>query len=96
MELVGDDSYTFENWLPYFARGVNYPAANAALRAPNASVLDLSNSSKFTPAEDHSTSRTVTFHNHGRVGAIEFSNTLISPASPASMGERSSVPNIYP
>lgn len=37
-DLVGDDSWTFENLLPHFAHGVHYSAANAQLRAANASV----------------------------------------------------------
>jgi choline dehydrogenase len=36
--LVGDDSYDFDNWLPFFAKGTNYIFANTALRAANATV----------------------------------------------------------
>lgn len=36
--LVGDDSYTFDNLLPYFARGIHYSPPNMELRAANASV----------------------------------------------------------
>lgn len=36
-EMVGDDSYLYENWLPHFARGTNFTDSNS-LRAPNASV----------------------------------------------------------
>lgn len=39
-ELVGDSSYCFENWLPYFAKGINYTVPNG-IRAPNASVSTL-------------------------------------------------------
>ena len=35
---VGDDSYNFDAFLPYFAKSVNFTPANAALRAPNASA----------------------------------------------------------
>ncbi|KEQ97259.1 GMC oxidoreductase [Aureobasidium subglaciale EXF-2481] len=35
--LVGDDSYTFEQWLPFFAKGVNYTVPNE-IRAANATV----------------------------------------------------------
>ncbi|EME44923.1 hypothetical protein DOTSEDRAFT_87417 [Dothistroma septosporum NZE10] len=35
---VGDDSWTFENLLPYFSRGIKYSPPNAELRAANASV----------------------------------------------------------
>jgi choline dehydrogenase len=42
-DLVGDDSYTFEQWLPYFAKGVNYSVPND-IRAENATVP--------TPASD--------------------------------------------
>lgn len=37
-DLVGDDAWTFENLLPYFARGITYSPGNAQLRAANASV----------------------------------------------------------
>lgn len=36
--LVDDDSWTFENTLPFFARGITYSPANTELRAANASV----------------------------------------------------------
>jgi choline dehydrogenase len=35
---VGDDSYEFDNWLPFFAKGTNYTSTSATLRAANASV----------------------------------------------------------
>lgn len=35
---VGDDSYTFDAFLPYFQKSVNFTRANNALRAPNASA----------------------------------------------------------
>ena len=37
-DLVGDDSWCFENSLPFFARGIKYSPANADLRPANASV----------------------------------------------------------
>lgn len=37
-DIVGDDSYSFDNWRPLFARGTNYSSPNIALRAANASV----------------------------------------------------------
>ncbi|KAK5741183.1 hypothetical protein LTR17_004123 [Elasticomyces elasticus] len=37
-DQVGDQSWTFENLLPYFSRGIHYSPANAELRAANASV----------------------------------------------------------
>lgn len=37
-DLVGDESWTFENLLPYFARGVEYHGENVSTRASNASV----------------------------------------------------------
>ena len=37
-DLVGDDSWSFENILPFFARGVTYSPANAEVRPANASV----------------------------------------------------------
>ncbi|KUJ10443.1 alcohol oxidase [Mollisia scopiformis] len=37
-EIVGDDSYLLENWLPYYAKGTNYTPPNTDLRAANASV----------------------------------------------------------
>lgn len=42
-DLVGDASYTFDQWLPYFAKGINYTVPNN-IRAPNATVP--------TPASD--------------------------------------------
>lgn len=42
-DAVGDDSYTFDNWLPYFANGVNYTTSNKR-RRPNSTVP--------TPASD--------------------------------------------
>ena len=35
---VGDDSYRFDNWKPYFDRGVNFTLDNNMKRAQNASV----------------------------------------------------------
>lgn len=35
---VGDQSYTFDNLLPFFEKGVNFTQANAQLRAANATV----------------------------------------------------------
>ncbi|PVH74669.1 GMC oxidoreductase, partial [Cadophora sp. DSE1049] len=37
-DAVGDDSYLFDNWKPYFAKGTNYTVPNTNLRAANASV----------------------------------------------------------
>lgn len=37
-DLVGDDAWTFENTLHYFAQGISYYPGNASLRAANASV----------------------------------------------------------
>jgi len=42
-DLVGDDSYEFDNWLPFFAKGTNYTTPNTTLRAANASVPTLGN-----------------------------------------------------
>lgn len=39
-DLVGDDSYTWENFLPFFQKSANYTDANATLRASNASIPD--------------------------------------------------------
>ncbi|KAK5125723.1 hypothetical protein LTR85_011997 [Meristemomyces frigidus] len=36
--LVGDQSWTFDNLLPYFSRGIHYSPPNTELRAANASV----------------------------------------------------------
>ncbi|THW64709.1 alcohol oxidase [Aureobasidium pullulans] len=47
-DLVGDDSYTFDQWLPYFAKGVNYTvpngirAANATVPQPSSDAIDFS------------------------------------------------------
>lgn len=54
-DMVGDDSYTLENWTPHFARGTNYTSANE-YRAPNASVPDpASNAVDFTDGPVHVT-----------------------------------------
>lgn len=37
-DLVGDDSYTFDNWLPYFKKSVQFTPPNTTLRAPNATA----------------------------------------------------------
>jgi len=37
-DQVGDQSWTFENLLPYFSRGIHYSPPNMELRAANASV----------------------------------------------------------
>jgi choline dehydrogenase len=37
-DIVADDSYLFDNWLPYFAKGTNYTAPNTTLRAAIATV----------------------------------------------------------
>ncbi|PBP24245.1 alcohol oxidase [Diplocarpon rosae] len=37
-DAVGDDSYTFQNFLPFFQRSVNYTAPNTSTRVANASV----------------------------------------------------------
>jgi choline dehydrogenase len=42
-DLVGDESYTFDQWLPYFAKGVNYTVPNG-IRTANTTVP--------TPASD--------------------------------------------
>lgn len=36
--MVGDQSYTFKNFLPYFKRSAHFTSPNTTLRAPNASV----------------------------------------------------------
>jgi choline dehydrogenase len=36
--LVNDSSWTFDNLLPYFSRGITYYPGNSSLRAANASV----------------------------------------------------------
>ncbi|TVY78200.1 Dehydrogenase patE [Lachnellula suecica] len=38
--MVGDDSYNFDSFLPYFHRSANYTPPNAQIRAANASVPD--------------------------------------------------------
>ena len=38
--MVGDESYTFANLLPFFRKSVHYSPPNIALRAANASVPD--------------------------------------------------------
>ncbi|GAB7356816.1 hypothetical protein MBLNU459_g7698t1 [Dothideomycetes sp. NU459] len=49
-DIVGDTSYTFENWLPYFARGINYTTSNDR-RAPNATVpTPTSDAADFSPS----------------------------------------------
>lgn len=35
-EAVGDDSYTFDNWLPYFQKSVHYTPPDMSKRAANA------------------------------------------------------------
>lgn len=35
---VGDDSYSFDTFLPYFKKSVNFTPPNNAIRAPNASA----------------------------------------------------------
>lgn len=47
-DLVGDDSYTFDQWLPYFAKGINYTVpngirtANATVPTPTSDAVDFS------------------------------------------------------
>lgn len=49
-DLVGDASYTFDNWLPYFAKGINYTVPNDR-RAANATVpTPASDSVDFSPS----------------------------------------------
>lgn len=43
--LVGDDAWTFDNLLPYYAEGINYYGGNDTLRAANATVPPVSNPS---------------------------------------------------
>jgi choline dehydrogenase len=51
---VGDDSYEFDNWLPYFAKGTNYTSPNTTLRAANATVPTLVNvSSQYSGGPVH-------------------------------------------
>lgn len=47
-EQVGDESWTFENILPYFSRGIHYSPPNVALRAANASVPPPANPRAFS------------------------------------------------
>lgn len=42
VDMVGDQSYTFDALLPYFQKGVNFTAANPILRPANATVPDVS------------------------------------------------------
>ena len=44
-KAVGDDSYTFSKFLPYFRKSVKYTAPNMSLRAANASVPNPSSQS---------------------------------------------------
>lgn len=37
-EAVDDDSYSWDNFLPYFQSSIDYTAANTSLRAPNSTV----------------------------------------------------------
>lgn len=37
-DIVGDDAWSFDNFLPYFTRGITYFGGNDTLRAANASV----------------------------------------------------------
>lgn len=45
---VDDQSWTFENILPYFSRGIHYSPPDAALRVANASVPPPANSKAFS------------------------------------------------
>lgn len=47
-DLVGDDSWIFDNLLSYFARGITYSPANSQLRAANASVPPPANPLAFS------------------------------------------------
>lgn len=48
-DAVGDSSYTFDKWLPYFANGVSYTTSNN-LRAPNSTVpTPASDAEDFSP-----------------------------------------------
>lgn len=49
-ELVGDDSWTFDNLLPYFAKGIHYSPPNTTLRAANASVPPPANPNAYSPS----------------------------------------------
>lgn len=42
-EIVGDDAWTFDNLLPYYASGIRYYGGNDTLRAANASVPPVAN-----------------------------------------------------
>ncbi|CZR52819.1 related to choline dehydrogenase [Phialocephala subalpina] len=47
-EIVGDDSYEFDNWLPFFAKGTNYTTPNTTLRAANTTVpVPINGSSQY-------------------------------------------------
>jgi choline dehydrogenase len=71
-DLVGDDSYTFDQWLPYFAKGVNYTVPNG-IRTANATVP--------TPTSD-----AVDFSPSGSAhGLRRRSNILDLPTSPLSV-----------
>jgi choline dehydrogenase len=47
-DAVGDDSYTFDNLLPYFKKSVKFTPPNRSLRASNATARF--NSASFSPA----------------------------------------------
>ena len=47
-DLVGDDAWTFENLLPFFAKGIYYSPPNMTLRAANASVPPPANPKAFS------------------------------------------------
>lgn len=46
-DMVCDEAWTFENLLPYFAKGIQYSPPNATLRAANASVSTPANPDAF-------------------------------------------------
>ncbi len=46
-DQVGDDSWTFDNLLPYFSRGIKFSPPNTKLRAANASVPAEANPDAF-------------------------------------------------
>jgi choline dehydrogenase len=46
-DLVDNQSWTFDNVLPYFARGIRYSPANETIRAANATVPPPRNSDVF-------------------------------------------------
>ncbi|TKA25745.1 hypothetical protein B0A50_05842 [Salinomyces thailandicus] len=48
-DLVGDQSWTFENLLPYFSRGIKYSRPDMSLRAANSSVPPPANAQAFSP-----------------------------------------------